>query len=217
LLVVAATGVVLSLGPATPIYRALYEWLTPLRGLRVAARFGYLYLLSIAILAGYGVAWLTRCWPGRARAIVAVALAVTTIESLHAPLDARPYLGVPPIYEVVRDLPGDVHLAEVPFFPPDAMHDNAEYIVNSTAHWRSILNGYSGFTPDSYRRRTQSLWAFPEPWTIAEFRREGATHVMVHLEKFGGQAEDVRRALISLSGLELVAADGYGHLLYRVR
>lgn len=217
LVVVAVAGVVLSLGPATALYRTLYEWLTPLRGLRVAARFGYLYLLAIAMLAGYGVAWGTARGPARGRTIVVGALALITIESLHAPLDTRRYAGVPPIYQLVRDLPGDVRLAEVPFFPPDATHDNAEYILNSTAHWRSILNGYSGFTPDSYRRRTQTLWFFPEPWTIDEFRREGATHVMVHLEKFGGEAEDVRRVLPSLPGLELIAADGFGHLLYRVR
>jgi hypothetical protein len=216
LLLVAVVGVVLSFGPATTLYRALYESLTPLRGLRVAARFGYLYLLVMAMLAGYGIAWTVTRWPARARTVVAVALASITIESLHAPLDVRPYRGVPPIYQVVRELPGDVHLAEVPFSPPDATHDNAEYILNSTAHWRSILNGYSGFTPDSYRRRTRSLWFFPEPWTIAEFRREGATHVMVHLEKFGGEAGDVRRVLPVLEGLELIAADGLGHLLYRV-
>ena len=217
LLLVGAAGVVLSFGPATTLYRTLYEWLTPLRGLRVAARFGYLYLLVMAMLAGYGIAWIVHRWPARSRTVVAVALALITLESLHAPLDVRPYRGVPPIYQVLRELPGDVHLAEVPFFPPDATHDNAEYILNSTAHWRSILNGYSGFTPDSYRRRTRSLWFFPEPWTIEEFRREGATHVMVHLERFGGEAEDVRRALPSLKGLELIAADGFGHLLYRVR
>ena len=44
----------------------------------------------------------------------------------------------------------DVVLAEMPFYPADAVFENAEYMVNSTAHWRPLMNGYSGYTPASY-------------------------------------------------------------------
>ena len=41
-------------------------------------------------------------------------------------------------------------LAEVPFYPRQAIFENAEYVLNSTAHWRPLMNGYSGYTPATY-------------------------------------------------------------------
>jgi hypothetical protein len=92
---------------------------------------------------------------------------------------------------------------------------NAEYVLNATGHRTPIMNGYSGYTPDSYRRRAQWFWFFPEPWAIEAIRHEGATHVMVHLEQFGADAEGVRAVLARQRELELVASDAAGHLLYR--
>ena len=40
---------------------------------------------------------------------------------------------------------------------------------------------------------------------------------MVHLERFGAEAEDVRQAVDRRADLELVAADGTGHRLYKIR
>jgi len=51
LIAIAAVGVFLSFGPMTAAYRWLYSWLLPLRGLRAMARFGYLYLAVVALLA----------------------------------------------------------------------------------------------------------------------------------------------------------------------
>ena len=53
-----ATGVVLSLGTATPVYGWLFTVFPPMQGLRAAARFGNLFLLAVAVLAGLGVATL---------------------------------------------------------------------------------------------------------------------------------------------------------------
>ncbi len=106
---------------------------------------------------------------------------------------------------------------EVPFYPPEAVHENAEYVLNSTVHWQPLLNGYSGFTPDSYRRRTETIWFFPEPRAMNAIVAEGATHVMVHLARFGADRPDVERAIALESRLELVAADPAGRRLYRVR
>jgi hypothetical protein len=219
-LVVLALGVVgllLSLGPATSIYRWLYEWALPLRGLRAAARFGYLYLLAIAVAAGYGIAWLERRTPSRrvAGALVAGALALVTFEAWHGPVRTTPFTGVPPIYSLLTE-PEEVMLVEVPFYPPDAVHENGPYVLNSTAHWRPVMNGHSGFTPMSYRRRSEAFWFFPEDWAIAAIRDQGATHVMVHLEFFRHEAPMVRAALVEQQDLWLVAADSQGHMLFEV-
>ncbi len=218
LVVIAAAGLLLSLGPATEAYRWLYGAFMPLRGIRAAARFGMLVLLAVAVAAAFGVAWLER----RARAVPAGLLAgllltAVTADAWQGPLLTIRQQPLPPIYKFVRDAPGDMLLAEVPFFPADAMFENSEYVLNAAAHWRPVMNGYSGYTPDSYRRRAGSFWYFPRDWAIEEMKKEGTTHVMVHLERFGAEAEDVRHAVDRRADLELVAADGTGHRLYKIK
>jgi hypothetical protein len=212
------TGFVLSLGPSTPVYRIAYRVVLPLQGLRVSARFGYLVLLAVALLAAYGTAWLERRTARRSlRVIVSVlAIAAVNLEAWHGPVMTTPFRGVPRIYRLLDAEPQPVLLMEAPFWPAQAMFGNAEYVLNATEHRAPIANGYSGFTPDAYRRRAQWFWFFPEPWAIATLRPEGITHVMVHLEQFGAEAPGVVGALLNQRDLELVAAEG-DHRLYRLK
>jgi hypothetical protein len=216
---VAVLGVVMSLGPATPVYPIAYRVVVPLQGLRVPARFGYLALLAVALLAGYGVAALQRRLksPWSRSAAGALALCAVTIEAWHGPVRTTPFAGVPRIYSVLQQEPPGSLLVEAPFWPAEAAFGNAEYVLNATEHRTPTMNGYSGFTPDAYRRRAQWFWFFPEPWAIAAMRREGATHVMVHLEQFGPEAASVKQTLETQSALQLIAEDPLGHRLYRFR
>jgi hypothetical protein len=216
LVAIAVIGVVMSLGPATPLYPLAYRVVIPLQGLRVLARFGYLALLAVALLAGYGVAALQRrlTFPWRSAA-GALALCAVTVEAWHGPVRTTPFAGVPRIYSVLAQEPPGSLLVEAPFWPAEAVFGNAEYVLNATEHRTPTMNGYSGFTPDAYRRRAQWFWFFPEPWAIAAMRREGATHVMVHLEQFGPEAASVKQTLETQSALQLIAEDPLGHRLYR--
>jgi hypothetical protein len=215
---IAVAGVVLSLGPATPGFTIAFRIFFPLQGLRVMARFGYLLLLAVAVLAGFGTAALMRSVSSRAAraAIAIVILAVVTGEAWHAPIPVTPFTGVPSIYAVLDREPRPALLVEAPFWPAETVYGNGEYVLNATEHRTPIMNGYSGFTPDAYRRRAQWFWFFPEPWAIDAMRREGATHVMVHFEQFGRDAAAVREGLATQRGLELIAEDPRGHRLYRL-
>jgi hypothetical protein len=216
----AVVGVVLSLGPSTAIYRELYEWAFPLRGLRAAARFGYLYLLAVSLAAAYGTAWMAARAHTRwhRHAVIALALGLVTVEAWSAPIHTREFTGVPAIYRQLRDVPGHVTLIEMPFYPPEAFFENGEYVLNSTAHWRPLMNGYSGYLPDSYRRRTSFFWYFPEARALDRLASEGATHVMVHLERFTPQeVAEIERVMREQKVMTLVATDSQGHRLYKVR
>jgi hypothetical protein len=223
LALVAAIGIVLSFGPASAIYRWAYAWIEPLRGLRAVARFGYLYLLGVAFAAGYGVAAIERrvgrisAGASARRWAAGLALVAVTIEAWSAPILTLPFTGIPPIYELVADAPDPVRLVEVPFFPPDGMPGNGEYELNATAHWKPIMNGTSGATPDSYREHAASFWFFPRDWAIDAIERSGATHVMVHLEKFtASEVRDIELTLRHRPELWLIATDGRGHRLYKI-
>lgn len=217
LIAIAVIGFVLSLGPATPIYRAFFHVFLPLQGIRVPARFGYLPLFSIAMLAGYGIAAIMQRVrsPTASTALATLAVAFVTVEAWHGPVPTVPFNGVPAIYAVLDKEPKPVLLVEAPFWHPDVVYGNGEYVLNASDRHAPIMNGYSGFTPDSYRRRAQWFWFFPEQWAIDAMRKEGATHVMVHLEQFGREAEMVKAGLEKQQGLELIAEDPRGHRLYR--
>jgi hypothetical protein len=143
-------------------------------------------------------------------------LGAVTAEAWQGPVRTTPFEGVPRIYSFLDNVKAPVLLVEVPFYPAQAVFQNGEYVLNATGHWKPIMNGYSGFTPDAYRRRAPPFWFFPADVAVSAMRREGATHIMVHLERFGEEADAVRRALEKRTDLKLLAADRLGHQLYEM-
>jgi hypothetical protein len=215
---IAVTGVVLSLGTNTPVYGWLYSVFPPLTGIRAAARFGILFLLAMAGLAGFGVWQIrTRVGAGAAGLVGVAALGLVTIEALDAPMQFREFHGIPHLYALLAQEPGPVVLVEQPFYPPQAVFQNAEYVLNSTAHWRPLMNGYSGYTPHTYREFTKTFWFFPRPHVIEAMQRAGVTHVMVHPERFDEMAADVIRMCDEDRRLEKVGVGRNGLTLYRLR
>ncbi len=211
-------GVVCSLGTATPVYEWLYQAFPPMRGIRAATRFGVLAYAGLATLAAFGLARLLKHRSMAPRAVTAAtaALALLTAESLHAPIATTPWTGSPSVYALLRDEPAPVLLAEMPFYPAAAAFEGGEYVINATAHWQPVMNGYSGRTPMSYRRHADSLWYFPEPGTVDTLRQAGATHVLVHLERYGDRADQVVRDIEDRPEFRLLAAGPGGHRLYRL-
>ncbi len=217
LLAITATGFVLSLGTQTPVYGWVYTIFPPMQGLRAAARFGNLFLLGMAALAGLGLAGLRQKLPARRAALLVPALVViANLESLRAPFTYNRFDGIPAIYSLLRDEPSPVVLAEVPFYPAHAFFENARYVLHSTAHWRPLMNGYSGYVPPSYRRNADVFWFFPEEHAIDAMRRAGVTHVMVHPERFGDHVNDMQKKVAASPYLERVAVGPKGIALYRL-
>src|SRR5881397_2274319 len=58
------------------------------------------------------------------------------------------------------------------------------YMLNSTRHWRRILNGYSGFRPSSYDRAYNAAKGFPSASSLMALHGFGVTHIVVHMEAF---------------------------------
>jgi hypothetical protein len=215
---IAASGFVLSLGTNTPIYGWVYAVFPPMQGLRAAARFGNLFLLGLSLLAGLGLAaWQARQTRARwAGPLAAALLVAANLEALRAPFEYRRFEGIPAVYDLLADIPGQVVLAEVPFYPHQAVFENAEYVLNSTRHWRPLMNGYSGYVPESYNKYAATFWYFPEERAIRAMHEAGVTHVMVHPRRFGNEADDVIREVSARTDFELVAVSR-GIRLYRVK
>jgi len=212
LVAMAVAGFVLSLGTATPVYGWLFTIFPPLQGLRAAARFGNLFLLGLALLAGIGLAaWKPARW------IAIAALVLVNAEALRAPFTYTPFTGIPELYSMLAKEPGPVVLAEQPFFPRWAIFQNSHYVLASTAHWRPLMNGYSGYTPDSYQKYADAFWYFPEEWAIDAMKNAGVTHVMVHPAAFHKDHQAVLPALEGRRDFELVGIGPNEMRLYRLK
>jgi hypothetical protein len=207
--VVGLVGLILSFGPAVPGYALLYHTVPLMQGVRGAARFGFLALVAIAVLAGFGVATLrarwgaTRWWP----AMVVLPLVIVHGEALRAPIVYRPFEGVSRVYDVIARTDKAV-VAEFPFFPIEGVFRNASYVLNSTAHWKPLVNGYSGFTPASYLTHVRALREFPDDAARDHLRQVGVTHVVVHLDAYGRRRDGMLAALRNTPWLRVAGVDG---------
>lgn len=200
---VAAGGVLLSLGPVVPGYTLLYHVFPLLQGIRAPVRFGYLMLVGVAALAAFGLAGVrARCAhrPTLGAALGLLALVAVTAEACRAPVGYRPALRIPAVYDVLAREPRAV-VAEYPMASPRTIFQNAPYMLYSTRHWKPMINGYSGFTPYSYRVHFEALKDFPEPGTLAALASLGVTHVVVH-------GSERRARLAAIEALRPLVSDG---------
>jgi hypothetical protein len=170
-----------SLGVNGLTFDELRRLLVPVRGLRVPARFVVLVATSLILLAAFGVRRLLAHVPaGAARH------AVFAVIVLLAWVDLRPSFRLvpawpqpPPVYAAVDS---SMVLAEFPM----RFDWNISYMYFSTTHWAKLLNGYSGFLPDTFVNLQNALGAFPRPEALALVRRQGATHLTVNCRFYGG-------------------------------
>ena len=211
-------GFALSFGASLPGYEWLQTHIPLFQGIRAAARWGLLFLIAVAILAGYGVAILEARWRQHFwwPALAVTLVGIVTLEALRAPLPMEHYEGIPAVHDkIARE---DVRAIVVfPLYGGGNFNLNAEYMLHQTRHWKPMLNAYSSFAPASFHAMAQRLQSFPDETALEELRAHGFTHVVLHrapLEHdYGAVAVDALRAH---PDLELVFEED-GVILYRVR
>lgn len=177
-----------SLGANGFTYPVLAAVVPGFHSMRVPARFSVLVGLSLAALAGYAVA---RLPAGRAR-ILGIAVAVVGISiDVWPVLRLRPvWAAPPPIYASLP--PSPVVLAEFPAGGRPERFPATPYLYFSSWHWRTMINGYSGYLPTSYVDALDTLEHFPADETVTLLRMRGVTHVTVNCELFASAGYEGR-------------------------
>ena len=170
----------LSLGFNGLTYPLFHAYVLPYRGLRVPARMAMIVGLGLAVLAGYGVARIQRTLDRRGAGRVALLLlgAVIFVEYRSTLVLKQFWTRPPPIYDALPSGRQNV-LLELPLLQPDIALEPT-YMYFSTFYWHKLVNGYSGFKPPSYHILLEKMETFPDEESIAELRRRGTTHVLVH-------------------------------------
>jgi hypothetical protein len=165
LVLIGVAGAVLALGVHTPYYRFLLQSFgPPFRAIRVPARAIVLLHLALAILAAVGLSRLAH----RRRWIIGAAILVVAIEYRAFPLRLYPVPAEPaPVYRWLSRVELSGAILEWPF----ASTSEVEYQFRSTAHWKPLLNGYSGFSPPAYWEMAKMFEApivSPGVWSAME-------------------------------------------------
>ena len=224
LLLCGAVGLVLSLGFNTPIYDWIRTVLVPYRGLRVPARAAILVMLAVAGLAAYGFVRVTRNRSPRFARAAAIAITAAMLAEYYSPLRAWLHLPdqPPQVYRWLATLP-PVVVAEMPFATADRLdriHDGL-YMFNSTYHWQRLVNGYSGFFPDSFIELSEAVRGFPDDHAIDYLQRRGVDLIVIHGALLGaaryGQVTDALLAHPALEPMVQFDEPGGSDMVYRIR
>lgn len=212
---IAALGLAFSFGTALPGYSLLHGVLPLLNGLRNVARWGWLVLAAVAVLAGFGAAALSersKRWPQ----VASVICALVTAEAIRTPVGYTPVTGLPAIYDRLAAEPGAI-VAEFPFYSGTDIPSNGTYVLANTRYFRPLVNGYSSLQPESFETRGRVLRGFPSAEALAELTVLHVTHVIVHRERFRGRfGQAALDAIDTVPELEHVADEG-DIRLYRMR
>jgi hypothetical protein len=191
----------------------LYRYIPMYWAVRVESHIGQMVLLMIAIAAGFGAAGLLRRVRGGSQLIIAlVLLGLVNVEALRAPFDYTPFSRISRVYDVLATEPRSI-VVELPFYEGRLSFANAPYMLNSTRHWRPLLNGYSGFRPPSYDETFERLRSFPDAASLQALKERGVTHVVVHGDMLSA---DVLNAIANVESLPLLVREDT-IAIYRLR
>jgi hypothetical protein len=208
--IVALIGGALSLGVTVYLGNAfvapgVYPVDAPGFGLlRAPVRFGVLWALGIAVLAGCGYAALTRRLQGRARPAVGVLAVMLVNAELFAPMPRMQRVPrVPPVYEWLRRAPE----GPVVEFP---VHANVMGLYWSLEHRQPLVQGYGLIEPPAYSRLADDDDLSP---SMVEHIRSffHARYIVVDRTKYSGEKDAELAANIAQNGgtlTKVASADG---------
>ena len=211
-------GFSLSLGPSPPPDNAwtLFGALSSLPGVssfRAPARFALVLLFALSVFAGCGARRMAAAGVyGRVILAVLLPLMLSEYFVVQFPNGKPQPFEAPAIYrtEAVHaaralvSLP-DYHARPEWFFEPD-------YLLYSTAHWRSIANGYGRSSPPNHFTLLTELNKFPAPAMAAAMRSADIDVVVLHSARYGADTTALVQRAKASPDFQLVEQIGSDYL-----
>ena len=226
---------ILSLGPRLSwhdfgLYTLLMDWYPGFAQVRSAFRFAMFVQLMIALLAALGIhaiaCFATRRTSRLAKLMALGAAAAVGVLAVIEVLPARQAMF--PVPAVARqrgwidwlksETPSDCVVACVPFPQGKRTRDYEDttlWMYWATFHKRRLVNGYSGFFPQSFLRLKKAMSDFPDERSLRLLGASGVTHCVVRRSSVPQTAFSSGPASDQLS---LVFADDDAEVdIYRLR
>jgi hypothetical protein len=207
----------LAAGPPLSLWPLVY-WLPGMNFIRGPSRFMLLAVLGLAVLSGLGFERLRgRFGPPGRPALAAGVAALLLIEFAALPLPTIPYrIDIPAVDRWIDTQPKPSVVVELPLLHSEALH--TRYMLHSTAHWQTLVNGYSGLRPPLHEKLFNRLRGFPDDFTVRSLVDLGVTYVVIHTDLYPpGEWATVAERLKEFPGLfHLEYSEGPG-LVYSLR
>ena len=164
-------------------FKWFYDHVPGFKGIRVPSRYGIFVIFCLIVLAAYGLKNVLRAIKKKE---IKIAFSIGLIVFLNVEYLAVPQgmkiipvkNDVPLTYAWLKDQPGDVAVAELPFFKQ--LDHESKYMYFSLYHGKKMINGYSGFIPLStfYIRRVFN--GFPSRASLDILKALNIKYAVVH-------------------------------------
>jgi|GEM_PF-2438526 len=218
-------------------YYYLYTFFPVFQAIRVPARFSIFVILMLSILAAWGIDAVMK--QKRYKWSIAVFLCIFIIEiwQLRTPFISVPLKNsIPDVYVWIQKQPEPMILAELPIslfyfgktmekqlsIPYNLLQKEDVYALEtyrvyfSAFHKKRMINGYSGFLPDSYNRLTETLGNFPSEDSIQTMQKIGVTHILVHSMQYESVERHEMLTMLTNSPLVSLSYSNSNDLVFRI-
>lgn len=168
------------------------------------SRFLVLTLLTLAMLAGFGVAVITQHLGGRALWVTALLIILSMFDSAILPYRfGLCAVGPQPVDEWLATQLSHDPVAEFPYY---RLGGNGPLLYRTVYHGKPIVSGASTFVPLGHREARPVLVAFPEKETLVLLRRWGVRYIVVSSAAYGADWPPIQEALTAQPDLRYVAS-----------
>jgi hypothetical protein len=195
-----------SFGPQAFLYTILYKLIPTFSLLRAPSRFGLVVVFSLSVLASLSVAALLA--RSRWASLVAALLIAGAMAEAMVPIRFDPALQPGPAYRLLATLP-DGPLLELPVYSRVLGFRRARYMLDSTTHWKPLLDAYSDYIPPDFDARAEVIGDFPTREAFADLAKDHVRYVIIHLEPYSpAMRADLERRLAEFaSALRLLYSE----------
>lgn len=189
-LLIALMALWSSFGPGAGLYALLYYALPVFSMLRAPARFGIAVILALAVMSAFAVRALLAEQPMRRRRWIVTAIAGVAVVDLSTQMPFREVEPFAKVYPTIANSRRGV-VAEFPFFYRFGdFNRHCLYLLASTVHWQSLVNGYSDHIPQEFIDMAVPLSSFPNPEGFDILRSKRARYVVFHLSLYSRSARE---------------------------
>ena len=154
----------------TGIYTWLYRIFLPLHTIRLSIRLGYMPVLLLAMMAGFGLVRLRDRLPRHLHPLLWLLPLLLIFEYSSFPLRYQRinWNAPPPVYQWLAGRKGDFAVLE---WPSNNEGIDSRYVFWSLRHRKKEVTGVSGFFPPFTRQVVKDMIRFPGGDSITHLRR----------------------------------------------
>jgi hypothetical protein len=185
-------------------YYYMYKILPIFESIRVPARFSIFVILAFSVCASFTLSKLLKNPASRALAVIIGILFFTEVWQVQTPSVPIPTT-LPPVYQWLSRQPDSDIIVELPMpplplntttmesqlmLPYDQLREDTIFAAEayrtyfSSFHRKRMVNGYSGFFPQSYHDQAMALTTFPSDGAIATLERKHVRYIIVHADQY---------------------------------